>query len=200
MFCTKNQLIAFEPNIAPYADRILAQAVKFGLINELRMANFLGHLAFNSKNFTKAEEDLSLSANALIKTWPTRFPDKETADKYAKNPEAVGNLLYSNSFGNKDKEGYKFRGRGFLYVRGKDNYDGASQFLYGDARLLRNPNLLLKPEGAVDAALWAWDIKYLNKLADSDDTVAITRKITGGTLAMNDCLRFVKQAKLALKS
>jgi putative chitinase len=202
LFCTKEDLLTFDPKIAPYADRILEQAVKYGLINELRMAHFLAQIAHESTHFTRTEENLNYSANGLMKTWPTRF-DRVQAEEYARQPEKIANFVYANRMGNRGPEsgdGYKYRGRGLIQCTGKDNYDGASQFLYRDDRLLSNPNLLSKGEGAVDSAFWFWDFKYLNKMADQDDIVAITRKINGGTTGLNDRLYNLKRAKEALRS
>lgn len=202
MFCTKDQLIEFEPKIASYADRILTQAVKYGLINELRMAHFLAQVCHESAHFTRTEENLNYSANGLLKTWPSRF-NKETAAKYARQPEAIANFVYANRMGNRNEasgDGWKFRGRGLLQCTGMDNYDGASQFLYQDARLLKTPNILARGDGAVDSALWFWDLKYLNKMADNDDIVAVTKKINGGTNGLNDRIALLKKAKEALKS
>lgn len=201
MFCTKEQLIKFEPKIAPYADRILAQAPRFGLLSELRMAHFLAQVAHESGHFKTTVENLNYSANGLMKTWPTRF-DRVTAEKLARNPEAIANFVYANRMGNRGPEsgdGWKFRGRGLLQCTGRDNYDGASQFLYQDDRLLKTPSLLEKGDGAIDSALWYWDLKYLNKMADKDDVVAITKKINGGTNGLNDRIRLLRLAKEALK-
>lgn len=200
MFCTKNQLVAFDPKIEPYADRILAQAVRFGLINELRMAHFLAQTAHESTHFTRTEENLNYSVNGLMKTWPTRF-DRVKAEQYARNPEKIANYVYGGRMGNRPEasgDGWKYRGRGLIQCTGRDNYEGASQFLYQDDRLVTNPSLLAKGDGAVDSALWFWDFKYLNKMADNDDVVAITKKINGGTNGLNDRIYNLKRAKAAL--
>lgn len=202
MFCTKNQLIEFEPKIASYADRILTQAVKYGLINELRMAHFLAQVCHESANFTRTEENLNYSVNGLMKTWPTRV-DRVTAERLARQPEAIANFVYANRMGNgsvASGDGWKYRGRGLMQCTGKDNYEAASQFLYQDDRLVTSPTLLARGDGAVDSALWYWDLKYLNKMADSDDVVAITKKINGGTNGLNERIALVKRAKAALKS
>lgn len=201
MFCTQEQLLAFEPKIAPYADRILAQAVRFGLINELRMAHFLAQICHESAHFTRTEENLNYSAAGLRKTWPSRFKTDEFAALYHRQPEKIANYVYGGRMGNRGEasgDGWKFRGRGLLQCTGRDNYDGASQFLYLDNRLIKNPNLLAKGDGAVDSGLWFWDLHRLNVMADKDDVVAITKKINGGTNGLNDRIRLLKTAKEAL--
>jgi putative chitinase len=202
LFCTKDQLIAFEPKIAPFADRILQQAVKYGLINELRMAHFLAQTAHESAHYTRLEENLNYSSNGLMKTWPSRFPTKDIADKYARNPEAIANYVYKLRMGNRDEssgDGWKYRGRGILQCTGRDNYENSSQFLYQDERAFISPSHYASGDGAVDSAFWYWDLKYLNKMADNDDVVAITKKINGGTNGLNERIALLKKAKEALK-
>lgn len=201
MFCTQEQLLAFEPKIAPYVDRILAQAPRFGLLNELRMAHFLAQICHESAHFTRTEENLNYSATGLRKTWPSRFKTDEFAQQYHRQPEKIANYVYGSRMGNRGEasgDGWKFRGRGLLQCTGRDNYDGASQFLYLDNRLIKNPNLLAKGDGAVDSAFWFWDLNRLNVMADKDDVVAITKKINGGTNGLNERIRLLKLAKEAL--
>ncbi len=50
-----------------------------------RQAAFIGQCAHESMNFTKLEENLNYSAEALMKTWPSRFPTMEVAQQYAAN-------------------------------------------------------------------------------------------------------------------
>jgi predicted chitinase len=39
---------------------------------------------------------------------------------------------------------------------------------------------LVSSEYAVHSAVWFWDSRDLNTLADGDDVVAVTRKVNGG--------------------
>lgn len=66
----------------------------------------------------------------------------------AQGQEALGNRVYGGRMGNGKDEGYKFRGRGFVQLTGKSNYARYSQLVFGDDRLVKNPDLLLDPEVA----------------------------------------------------
>ena len=54
-------------------------------------------------------------------------------------------------------DGFKYRGRGFIQLTGKKNYRMASQAIYGDDRLVKNPDLVNDP--AVAAPVVAWYMK-----------------------------------------
>ena len=53
-------------------------------------------------------------------------------------------------------DGVKFKGRGAIQVTGRNNYSEASQFIFGDDRLLYTPELLELPEYGILAACWFW--------------------------------------------
>ena len=73
------------------------------------------------------------------------------------NPEAVFNTFYGDEnkpfLGNTEEgDGFKFRGRGYLQITGRANYAKISEQLFGDDRLVQNPDLILSPEYAEQAA------------------------------------------------
>lgn len=47
--------------------------------------------------------------------------------------------------------------------------------------MVKEPELLAKPVGAIRSSMWFWKQNGLNALADRDDIVAITKRINGGT-------------------
>lgn len=83
-------------------------------------------------------------------------------------------------------DGTKFAGRGLIQVTGRANYSKCSQALFGDDRLLKNPELLEQPEWAAKSAVWYWSTRNLNALADADRFTDITRAINGGTNGLED--------------
>ena len=73
------------------------------------------------------------------------------------NPEGIFNTFYGNEnkpfLGNiEEGDGFKFRGRGYLQITGRANYAKISEQLFGDNRLVENPDLILAPEYAEQAA------------------------------------------------
>ena len=60
---------------------------KYDISSPARQAFFVGQCAHESNNFKTLEENLRYSAGALMRTWPSRFPNLEVANQYASNPE-----------------------------------------------------------------------------------------------------------------
>jgi hypothetical protein len=51
-------------------------------------------------------------------------------------------------------DGFKYRGRGFIQLTGKNNYAAASKAIYGDDRLVKNPDLVNDPSVAAQVSAW----------------------------------------------
>jgi putative chitinase len=81
-------------------------------------------------------------------------------------------------------EGWKFRGRGLKQLTGKDNYTRCGTAIGID--LVNNPDMLINPKGAALSAAWFWSVNKCGALADSGDFVALTKKINGGTIGLED--------------
>jgi len=87
-------------------------------------------------------------------------------------------------------EGYKFRGRGYIQLTGRDNYLALGTALGQD--LLSNPDRVASEFPLVSAA-WFFSKTGLNQIADTGATVGIvekiTRKVNGGTLGLDDRIK-----------
>ena len=81
-----------------------------------------------------------------------RFNSPEEADAVVKQgPEAVAEVIYGGRMGNDQPgDGAKYIGRGFIQLTGKENYAKVSQMLFGDDRLVKNPELANDPKIAAD--------------------------------------------------
>ena len=164
---------------------------KYDINTPTRQACFIGQCAHESNNFRTLEENLHYSAAALMRVWPSRFPDLDVANQYANNPEKIANKVYGGRMGNtEDGDGWKYHGRGLIQLTGKENYANCGSGLNVD--LLGDPNLLVTPEYAALSAGWFWNKKGLNSLADSGDIETITKRINGGLIGLID-----RKAKIA---
>jgi len=164
---------------------------KYDISTPKRQAAFIGQCAHESGNFKILQENLNYSAEGLMKTWPSRFPTKEIADQYARQPAKIAGKVYNGRLGNtNEEEAAKYLGRGLIQLTGKENYGNCGSGLGVD--LLGNPDLLSTPEYAALSAGWFWNKKRLNSLADSSDIETMTKRINGGLIGLED-----RKAKIA---
>jgi putative chitinase len=165
---------------------------KYDISNPRRQAAFIGQCAHESGNFKTLQENLNYSAEGLMKTWPSRFPSKEMADQYARQPAKIAGKVYNGRLGNtSEEEAAKYLGRGLIQLTGKDNYERCGSSIGVD--LLGHPDLLLDPQNAALSAGWFWNKHGLNELADAQEHGIITKRINGGTLGLDD--RIAKTTK-----
>ena len=147
---------------------------KFNVNTQLRLAHFLGQLQHES-GLKPIEENLMYSAKRLTEVFGKYFPTLEIANQYAMQPQKIANRVYSGRMGNGNEasgDGYRFRGRGFLQITGRNNYTALTKWAKAngiDADYVNNPDLLLRESDALIAALWFWTANDLNKYADKDD-------------------------------
>jgi putative chitinase len=166
--------------------------VKYEINTPVRQACFIGQCAHESGNFKTLQENLNYSAEGLMKTWPSRFPTKEMADQYARNPAKIAGKVYNGRLGNtSEEEAAQYLGRGLIQLTGKENYGNCGLGIGVD--LLTDPALLLDPRYAALSAGWFWNKKGLNVLADTSDFETMTKRINGGLIGLED--RKVKIAK-----
>lgn len=175
---------------------------KYQINTPQRQACFLGQTLHESGNFKFTKENLNYSAKALIATWPSRFPDIDTAMQYERQPEKIASKVYVGRMGNETPEdAAKFIGRGLIQCTGKEAYQHCGEALGVD--LIANPELLEEPRYAVLSAGWFWNKKGLNALADEGTKDAfdiMTKRINGGLLGIDDRKAKMNEALKALGS
>ena len=164
---------------------------KYEINTPLRQAAFIGQCAHESNNFKVLQENLNYSAEGLMKTWPSRFPTKDIADQYARQPTKIAGKVYNGRMGNtSEEEASKYFGRGLIQLTGKENYDNCGKGIGVD--LIGQPGLLAQPNYAALSAGWFWNKKGLNSLADANDIETMTKRINGGLIGLDD-----RKAKIA---
>lgn len=165
--------------------------LKYDINTPKRQAAFIGQCAHESNNFKTLEENLNYSPERLMKVWPSRFPDLQTANKYGYNPQLLANKVYAGRLGNnQENDGWAFHGRGLIQLTGRENYERCGKALGVD--LTSQPNLLVDPMYACLSAGWFWNKAGLNTLADSGDLDTMTKRINGGLNGIDD-----RKAKIA---
>ena len=175
---------------------------KFQINTPLRLAHFLAQCGHESGNFKATQENLNYSADGLKKIFPKYFPGN-LAESYARNPEKIASKVYGGRMGNGDettKEGYKFRGRGYIQLTGKANYTAFAKAINEDT--VANPDLVATKYPLASAA-WFFSKNGLNAISDKgadDATVtAVTKRVNGGTIGLPDRIKHFKEYYALLK-
>ena len=187
-------------------DAVIAQipdtAKKFNITNNLRLAHFLAQCGHESGGFKAVSENLNYSSDGLKKTFGKYFPGT-LSESYAKQPEKIASRVYGGRMGNGDeasKEGYKFRGRGFIQLTGKANYTNFTKFIGEDC--ISNPDLVSTKYPLASAAFF-FDSNKLWSICDkgSDDATvtAVTKRVNGGTIGLPDRIKHFKEYYNLLK-
>jgi putative chitinase len=172
-------------------DAVIAQLpdtiAKFELNTPLRLAHFLAQAGHESGGFKAVNENLNYGAKGLRGIFGKYFPTDEKALLYERKPEKIANLVYGGRMGNGAEatgDGYKFRGRGYIQLTGKDNYTAFSKSIGEDC--VGNPDLVATKYPLASAA-WFFT-RCLSKCTDASDAAitAVTKCVNGGTIGLED--------------
>jgi putative chitinase len=187
-------------------DVVLAQipetAKKFNITNNLRLAHFLAQCGHESGGFKAVSENLNYSADGLKKIFGKYFPGNLN-ESYARQPEKIASRVYASRMGNGDettKEGFKFRGRGYIQLTGKSNYTNFTKFIGEDC--VSNPDLVATKYPLASAGFFfdsnkLWSI--CDKGADDATVTAVTKRVNGGTIGLADRIKHFKEYYNLLK-
>ena len=172
------------------AEPALTQAMaEAGITDPNEQAAFMGQMHHESGGFRTMEESFNYrSADRIMEVSATaRSQGREAVEAaMAQGPEAVAELMYGGRMGNTEAgDGYRFRGRGYTQLTGRDNYEAASEALGID--LVNNPDMAADPEVAAKVATWYWQSRDgLSEAAQRGDTREVTRLINGGDNGLAD--------------
>ena len=186
-------------------DAVIAQipdtAAKFNITTNLRLAHFLAQCGHESGGFKAVNENLNYGAKGLLGVFPKYF-NAATAAQFERKPELIAAKVYANRMGNGDeasKDGWKFRGRGYIQLTGKSNYTNFTKFIGEDC--IANPDLVATKYPLASAAfffnsnnLWA----ICDKGADDATVTAVTKRVNGGTIGLADRIKHFKEFYTAL--
>lgn len=164
-------------------------ASRFNITTSLRLAHFLAQCGHESGGFKTVNENLNYSADGLKKIFPKYFPGNLN-ESYARQPERIGSRVYASRMGNGDepsKEGFKFRGRGYIQLTGKSNYTNFSKFIGEDC--VANPDLVATKYPLASAGFFfnsngLWTI--CDRGADRATVEAVTKRVNGGLIGIDD--------------
>jgi len=182
-------------------DTVIAQIpdvmAKFEINTPLRLAHFLAQCGHESGGFRLTQENLNYSAKGLMGIFKKYFPTPALAAQYERQPAKIAARVYGGRMGNGSEasgEGYKFRGRGYIQLTGKENYTAFGKAIGED--ILSNPDVVSSKYALLSAA-WFFSKNGLHKMADSgaSDAVVtqITKRVNGGTIGLPDRIKHFKE-------
>ena len=157
----------------------------FEINTPLRVAHFFAQVkeevgeTINYKN-----ESLNYSIDSLkygdFKYFRNNHEEAEIYGRgngHSANPEAIANRAYGNrnDLGNGDVasgDGWSFRGKGFLQLTGRTNYENANKEIQERAAnsnidIITNPESILTIKGAMVSSMAYWTMNRLNTKADN---------------------------------
>ena len=188
-------------------DSVISQipdtAAKFELNTPLRLAHFLAQCGHESGGFKATQENLNYSASGLRGIFSKYFKEAGLAEQYQRNPQKIASRVYGGRMGNGPEstgEGFKFRGRGYIQLTGKDNYTAFGKAINED--MTANPDKVATHYALLSAA-WFFTKNGLHKMADGGATDAvvtqITKRVNGGTIGLPDRIKHFKEYYNLLK-
>lgn len=175
-------------------DAVIAQipdtAARFNINTPLRLAHFLSQCGHESGGWRAVRENLNYSAKGLMGIFKKYFPTAALAAAYERQPEKIANRVYASRMGNGPEtsgDGYKYRGRGYIQLTGKDNYKKFDATVPED--ITADPDLVATKYPLASAAFF-FNSNGLWKICDQGATpavvMAVTKRVNGGTIGLAD--------------
>jgi putative chitinase len=184
-------MIPTNKEVEAWCEELNKALPKYDITTDQRIAGFISQCAHESMDFNALSENLNYREETLNKIFSRYFgPGKRNAAEYARNPEKIANYVYMDEFrtsklGNTQPgDGWRFRGRGLKQLTGRDNYTRFAKDY--DMTAEEAAEWLETKEGALASALWFWNTKNLNAVADTGDVVRLTKIINGGDIGLAD--------------
>ena len=186
-------------------DAVIAQipdtAARFNITTPLRLAHFLAQCGHESGGFKAVKENLNYSAKGLMGIFKKYFPTATMATAYERQPEKIANRVYASRMGNGNEhsgDGYKFRGRGYIQLTGKENYTRFDATV--PENIVADPDLVATKYPLASAAFF-FNSNKLWTICDQGATpnvvTAVTKRVNGGTIGLADRVKhFIEYYKL----
>lgn len=168
------------------ADYLMARAQQAGITDNEELANFMGQMQIESGGYVRMSENLNYSGGRLLQVFNGRngMNTREEADVIAAGgPEAVANTVYGGDWGRRylgntePNDGWRFHGRGYVQLTGRDNYERIGNAIGVD--LVSNPDLAEDREIASRIAVHYWESRVVPNNNERDIPGA-TQNINGG--------------------
>ena len=133
-------------NPAAHKPTLIALAKQRGIKTAHDLSNLLAQCETETAKWTSATENFNYTdPTRIYRVFTSAFPTPVEAAKYVGNPVALANRALANKNGNGPEQtgdGWKYRGRGFIHLTGKENYARAGAAVHPE-----NPGIYVdRPE------------------------------------------------------
>lgn len=190
-----------RPDALRWASPLAQACNKYKISGRENLSGFIGTLVHESSHFHgDLSENLNYTPEALMRTWPARFPP-HLAERFGRTPghaadqRLIAVLAYGGRMGNAPHpslEGWDFRGRGPIQITGKDNYHAFSRSSGID--VLNDPELVLTPPVGAASSAWFWTSRNCDEFASSGDWKGMRKAVNGGHIGLDECIKYTKIA------
>lgn len=167
-------------------DFLVQRAYESGIREPRELAAFMGQMQVESGGFNSMHESLGYSGGRLLEVFPGRNGMDTAAEANAiaaGGRESVANAIYGGNWGRQNLgntepgDGWRFHGRGYVQLTGRDNYERAARETGLD--VTGNPDLASDRENAAKIAVNYWQGRVVPN-GHQLDVAAATRDINGG--------------------
>jgi predicted chitinase len=159
--------------ILPIIAALPAALATYAINTPLRFCHFIAQAAHETGGFTLLNE-----AGGSV-----------YFERHYGSDTAVGRRLGNSQPG----DGARYHGRGIFQLTGRANYAVFGEKL--GLNLISQPELAAVPATSLAIACLYWASRGLNRFADADDVVEITRRINGGQNGLAERKRYLVLAK-----
>lgn len=179
-------------NLNAHESRLVEAAKKQGFGNDIiNLAAFLANCKQETGNFVAFSENLSYSSETRIRqVFGSKFKGVDVKP-YIKNPQKLANRVYAGSNGNGNEasgDGWKYRGKGYIQLTGKENYTKAQAGL--NIPLLSNPDIILNDLNiSAQTSAWWWKTYvYKRQVYKKEPPREVDQYIDGCSAVVNGIL------------
>ena len=192
----KTEPAPFNP--AQHKPTLISLAKQHGIKNINDLSNFLSQCETETAKWTSATENFNYTDPTRIhRVFTSAFPTPMDAAKYLGNPVALANRALAGKNGNGPEQtgdGWKYRGRGFIHLTGKENYARAGAAVHPEnpGIYVNRPELISSnPKESALVAIWFFKERVGLGKSSKQATTAVS-----GTTKMKSKERQVAQVNI----
>lgn len=177
MIITEAQIRRIMPNansqrVKEFVQSFNAYSDIFRIDTKLRAAHYIAQVAHETAELRYLEEIASGAA----------YDTGRLAIRLGNTPE-------------KDGDGQRYKGRGYLQTTGYNNYKAYADSEYCNGDLMSHPEWLAQQPGCQKSSMFFWLRNNLNRYADIDDVKAVSKRINGGYNGLAQRMYYWRKAK-----